>query len=73
MVLRQRSKKARAGFEADWTVLLPGIPEGAFKEYQRERESRAEMKIDRARGEKLPSQIPSSLMRCVCGVTFDSH
>jgi hypothetical protein len=25
-----------------------------------------------ARGEKLPSQIPSSLMRCVCGVQFDS-
>ena len=25
------------------------------------------------RGEKLPSQIPSSLMLCVCGTTFDSH
>jgi hypothetical protein len=27
----------------------------------------------RACAEKLPSQIPSSVMRCVCGVTFDSH
>jgi hypothetical protein len=26
-----------------------------------------------ARGEKLPSQIPSSMMRCHCGERFDSH
>jgi hypothetical protein len=26
-----------------------------------------------ARGEKLPSQKPSSLMTCPCGVRFDSH
>jgi hypothetical protein len=26
-----------------------------------------------AAGEKLPSQKPSSLMRCPCGVAFDSH
>jgi hypothetical protein len=26
-----------------------------------------------ARGERLPSETPSSLMRCVCGVIFDSH
>jgi hypothetical protein len=25
------------------------------------------------RGEKLPSQYPSSLMTCPCGETFDSH
>jgi hypothetical protein len=24
-------------------------------------------------GEKLPSQRPSSLMKCTCGETFDSH
>jgi hypothetical protein len=24
-------------------------------------------------GGRLPSKIPSSLMRCVCGVIFDSH
>jgi len=24
-------------------------------------------------GEKLPSQAPSSLMRCPCGEVFDSH
>jgi hypothetical protein len=25
-----------------------------------------------ARGEKLPSEVFSSMMRCVCGVQFDS-
>jgi hypothetical protein len=24
-------------------------------------------------GEKLPSQKPSTLMKCVCGQQFDSH
>ncbi|HWX62482.1 hypothetical protein [Bradyrhizobium sp.] len=26
-----------------------------------------------ARGEKLPSQMPNSMMRCPCGEEFDSH
>ena len=25
------------------------------------------------RGERMPSQMPSSLMTCSCGETFDSH
>jgi hypothetical protein len=25
------------------------------------------------RGERMPSQMPSSLMTCPCGETFDSH
>jgi hypothetical protein len=27
----------------------------------------------RARGEKLPTEFPNSMMRCICGVSFDSH
>lgn len=27
----------------------------------------------RARGQKLDSEIPSSLMRCICGITFDGQ
>jgi hypothetical protein len=27
----------------------------------------------RARGEKLPTEFPNSMMRCICGITFDSH
>lgn len=65
--------EARAGFEVDWRNIFPEIPDGAFEEYRCDREARAEIRAIRARGEKLPSEIPSSLMRCVCGVTFDSH
>jgi hypothetical protein len=46
---------------------------GAFDEYRRYRELRAEIRAIHARGEKLPSEVPSSTMHCVCGVTFDSH
>jgi hypothetical protein len=52
---------------------LPEIPEGAFDEYRRDHERRAEIAAIHARGEKLPTELPSSLMRCICGVTFDSH
>ncbi|MEB2675073.1 hypothetical protein [Bradyrhizobium japonicum] len=31
------------------------------------------MKARRARGEKLDSETRSTLMRCVCGTTFDSR
>jgi hypothetical protein len=65
--------EARAGFEADWSSLLPEIPRGAFEEYRHDREFRAEIVAKRARGEKLDSEIPSSIMRCVCGISFDSH
>ena len=63
---------ARAGLEADWHSLLPEIPEGAFEEWRHDREARAEMRATHARGEKLPSEVFSTMMRCVCGVQFDS-
>jgi hypothetical protein len=62
---------ARAAFEAAWRRLLPEIPEGAFDGYRRA--WRAEIAAARERGEKLPSELPNSIMRCVCGVKFDSH
>ena len=65
--------KARLGFEADWKSLLPEIPEGAFDEWRHQLDFTKEKYASCARGEKLPPQIPSSLMRCVCGTTFDSH
>ena len=65
--------EARAGFEANWNDLLPEIPEDAFEKYRRrEREWRAEMRAIQARGDKLPSEVCSTMMRCVCGVRFDS-
>jgi len=66
-------ERARAAFEEAWQRLLPKIPEGAFAEYRRDRAWRAEVAAARERGEKLPSEVPISMMRCVCGVKFDSH
>ena len=65
--------EARAGFEADWNRLLVEIPESALDEYRRDREMRADIRAKRARGEKLDSEIPSSMARCACGIRFDSH
>jgi hypothetical protein len=64
---------ARADFEAAWARLLPALSATAFEEYRHDRTWRAEVAAKRARGEKLDSEIPSSMMRCVCGVRFDSH
>jgi hypothetical protein len=61
--------QVRADFEVAWATLLTEIPAGAFDEYRPDREIR----VVRANGEKLSSEVPSSMMRCVCGVTFDSH
>ncbi|MCK1282266.1 hypothetical protein IVB46_44330 [Bradyrhizobium sp. 61] len=63
---------AREAFEAAWTELLPTIPKSAFAEWRCDRASRAEVAAKRARGEKLDSEIRNTLMRCVCGTTFDS-
>jgi hypothetical protein len=51
---------------------MPEIPGGAFEEWRHEHDWMEQKYAMGARGEKLPSQIPSSLMRCVCGTTFDS-
>jgi hypothetical protein len=51
---------------------LPEIPDSAFEEYRRDRESRAERNAIRALGEKLPSEVFSTMMRCARGVQFDS-
>ncbi|MET4235546.1 hypothetical protein ABIA85_008857 [Bradyrhizobium sp. LA6.10] len=63
---------AREAFEAAWTELLATIPDNAFAEWRHDRDWRAEVAAKRARGEKLDSEIRSTLMRCVCGTTFDS-
>ena len=52
---------------------MPKILDGAFDGYRRDGEWRAEIAAAHARGEKLPTELPNSLMRCICGVTFDSH
>ena len=63
---------AREAFEAAWSELRLTIPDTAFAEWRQDRDWWAEVAAKRARGEKLDSEIRSTLMRCVCGTTFNS-
>ncbi|WP_338830613.1 hypothetical protein [Bradyrhizobium sp. 27S5] len=65
--------QARAAFEAEWELLLPSLTEADFQAWRDQRDWIERKQAMWARGEKLPSQQPSSLMRCPCGATFDSH
>jgi hypothetical protein len=49
------------------------MPDGALEEYRHNRDAGAEMRARHARGERLDSEITSSIMRCACGLRFDSH
>jgi uncharacterized C2H2 Zn-finger protein len=46
--------------------------DSAFEEWRQDHAFRAELEGKRARGEKLPSEQQSTLMRCPCGAVFDS-
>ena len=63
---------AREAFGAAWSDLQPNITHNAFAEWRQDRDWRAVMAAKRARSEKLDSEIRSTLIRCVCGTTFDS-
>ncbi|MCP3406220.1 hypothetical protein [Bradyrhizobium sp. CCGB01] len=63
---------AREALGAAWSELLPTIPESAFAEWRHDRDWRAFVATKRARGEKLDSEIRSTMMRCACGAAFDS-
>jgi hypothetical protein len=64
--------EARAGFEVAWCGLQPNIPDDAFEEWRHSRDWTEQKYARWARGEKLPSEVFSTMMRCVCGVRFDS-
>jgi hypothetical protein len=66
--VRRGARWLRGGLEST----VAKVPDSAFEEYRHDRESRAEIRAIRARAEKLLSEIFSSMMRCVCGVQFDS-
>jgi hypothetical protein len=65
--------QARADFEQAWQVFLSNRTEADFRACRDERDWTARKYAMWKAGEKLPSQKPSSLMRCQCGETFDSH
>jgi hypothetical protein len=64
---------ARVDFEAAWAVYLPKQTEADFDAWCDQRDWTERKYAMWERGEKLPSQIPSSMMGCPCGERFDSH
>jgi hypothetical protein len=65
--------EARLAFESAWRVFLAKRTEADFQAWRDHRDWIARRYAMWERGEKLPSQVPSSLKRCVCGASFDSH
>ncbi|HEV3270725.1 MAG TPA: hypothetical protein VGZ93_00920 [Candidatus Methylacidiphilales bacterium] len=64
---------ARAEFETAWKVFLANRTEADFRAW-RDQLNWTERKYAMWKaGERMPSQMPSSLMRCPCGETFDSR
>jgi hypothetical protein len=65
--------QARADFEAAWRVFLAKRTEADFQAWRDDRDRTKWKYVMWVRGEKLPSQKPSSLLTCTCGQVFDSH
>ncbi len=64
---------ARREFERAWRELSARKTEADYQEWRDQRDWTERKYAKWARGDKFPSQAPSSMMRCACGVTFDSH
>ena len=65
--------QARSDFEAAWEVFLANRTQADFRAWRDQRDWTARKYEMWTTGEKLPSQKPSSMMRCPCGEMFDSH
>jgi hypothetical protein len=66
-------EQARIDFETAWNDLLPTLTEANFDRWRDAREWTERKYAMWKAGERMPSQKPSSMMRCPCGETFDSH
>lgn len=64
---------ARREFECAWREFSAKKTEADYRTWRDQRDWTERKYAMWARGEKLPSQIPDSTMRCACGVRFDSH
>jgi hypothetical protein len=64
---------ARGDFEAAWRVFSSKRSEADYQAWRDQRDFTERKYAAWERREKLPSQLPSSLMRYPCGETFDSH
>jgi hypothetical protein len=65
--------EARADFECAWRVFLSRRTEADFQAWRDQRDWTARKYAMWEAGERFPSQKPSSLMKCPCGETLDSH
>jgi hypothetical protein len=65
--------QARVGFETAWQALLPTLTEADFDRWRAARDWTEQKYAMWERGEKLPSQIPTTMMACPCGIRFNSH
>ena len=65
--------QARAEFGSAWTVFLSTCMPADFQAWRHQRDWTGWKYAMWDRGERLPSQTPSSMMRCSCGEMFDSH
>jgi hypothetical protein len=65
--------QARADFEAAWGVFLSKRTDADFQEWRDHRDDTAQKYAALERGEKVPTRLPNSMMRCACGEMFDSH
>ncbi len=65
--------EARADFEVAWQVFLSNRTEADFQAWRDGRDWAARKYAMWERGERMPSQKPSSLMTRRCGQVFDSH
>jgi hypothetical protein len=65
--------QARVDFEQAWALFLSNRTEADFQAWRDARDWTAKKYAMWEAGEKLPSQKPSSLMKCCRGETFDSH
>src|ERR1700694_2033688 len=65
--------QARADFEDAWRIFLSKRTEADFQAWRDEQDWTERKYAMWERGERMPSQKPSSLMTWPCGQVFDSH
>jgi hypothetical protein len=66
-------EQARADFEVDWRRFSARRTPADYQAWRDQRDWTARKYAMWERGERMPSQIPNSMMRCPCGETFDGH
>lgn len=62
---------ARAGFEAAWRTILPGLTDSDFAEWRYQRDATEWKYAMWDAGMKMPTQLPGGRSRCYCGASID--